>query len=261
MTNLLKIMELRGLKFLCIPFCIIISLMFSSVIGAQTGDVPKIWSSGAHFMWVGNEVPNPESLSIIINGSPVLPERLTINNYEGMVHVRIQLDKGISNLISIQEGDYILFTADLFSAPTYESALVPEVYELKSFHTEENEDPCAECHRLNPQDSDMVPGNPSEKICFPCHNDKFSGLKFQHTAAGVNWECLRCHQPEALETDYSFSATRNRKHCFLTINICTVRSQWADAICATTLMARTLNIFCKKRTLPYASNAMECRNF
>jgi len=182
----------------------IVIIMLASVIRVQAESLPKIWSSGAHFTWIGDETSNPDNIIVTINGSPVLPEALTINNYNGSVHLRVQLMHGTSNLVSIQERDIPLFNADIFYAPTYESALVPEEYELKSFHIEESEAACVDCHRLKPQESDMIPGNPLEKICFPCHNDKFSDLKFQHKAAGINWECLRCHQAEALETDYSF---------------------------------------------------------
>jgi predicted CXXCH cytochrome family protein len=186
-----------------IYLCIMSFSIIPSVVQAEIEETRKIWSSGAHLTWVGGKSLSPGSLSITLNGNPVVSKKITINDYTGLVHVRMPLEYNMSNLITIKDGNNILFNGDVFYAPTYEEEFVPEDYKPNPFHIEKNEKPCLVCHRLRIKESDKMPGKPAEKICFPCHNEKFSDLQFLHRAAGINWDCLRCHQSEALETDYS----------------------------------------------------------
>jgi len=202
MQNIPKKKILLILRTICIFFCIVISLIISSQVQAEIKEIPHIWSSGAVFTWIGQSV-SANNISIALNGNTIKVTPHTINDYDGSVHVRIPLEYGMSSLITIKSGNDMLFNAKVFYAPTHEPELVPVNYELKLFHTESNEKSCIACHRVEVKESDMIPGNSTDMICFPCHNDSFTGLKFQHKAAGVDWECFKCHQAGAIETGYS----------------------------------------------------------
>jgi predicted CXXCH cytochrome family protein len=190
-------------RSLCIPLCIVSFLILSSAVQAEIEGPRKIWSIEPYFTWVSEISYLPGDLSVTINDNPPGPGEVTINNYTGSVHARMPLEYGASNLVIVKAGDSVLFIADIFYAPVYEAGLVTEEYEYNFFHIDANEKPCLQCHRLSVRDSDKLPATPADSICFPCHNSKFSGLTFQHNEAGVNWKCLRCHQSEAMETDFS----------------------------------------------------------
>ncbi len=192
-------------KVLLIVFTVIIFFMSDSTANAEHREIRKIWSSESHITWIGTIAGPIENLIITINNKPVASDKLILNEYTESVHVRIPLEYGVSSLVSVVDGDHLLFKEDLFYASTFEEELVPEEYEFNTFHTERNEEPCLACHRLEVQENDKQPVSPAESICFPCHKQKFSGIEFQHKAAGVNWECLNCHQAEAVETDYSIN--------------------------------------------------------
>ena len=190
------------LRILYLTVCTVIFSIITSPLHAENEEIPKSWSAGAHITWVGEIDSSPENLSITVNGNPAPSWDVTINMYDGLAHVRIGLEYEISNVVTIREGNEILLNQDVFYAHSWESGIVPEEYEMKPFHTAKSEEPCLACHRLKPRESDLEPGNPPEKICFPCHYDKFSGLEFQHKAAGIDWQCLQCHQEEAIDTYY-----------------------------------------------------------
>ena len=172
-------------------------------VQAENVEIQKIWSSEDQFTWVDGEPKSLTDLSITVNGNPLDSENMTITNYDGTLHIRVPLEYDASSLIVIKDGNNVLFRADVYYAPAYESELVPEEYIFNPFHIEENEKHCLSCHRLEITNSDLISSNNTEHICYPCHKRKFSDRTFQHYAAGLKWECLRCHQTTPMESDYS----------------------------------------------------------
>jgi len=200
--------KLTAFIMLCLvllPVSILVLLNIPAPVQAEAEGVRKVWSFVPQLTWVGKTPATPDGLSITVNGAPVEPKELIINNYEDTVHVRIPLKHVTGSLVMVREGNNTLFSADVFYAATYEARLVPEEYEVRPFHTAQNEQTCRACHRLSPGMSDIVPSSPAESMCYPCHKQEFSGLEFQHREAGVSWECLRCHQAEPIENEFSMS--------------------------------------------------------
>ncbi len=168
---------------------------------AEVDSHPMFWTSNAHYSWIGEESILPGNLSITINENPVGKNKISINYYDGIPHVQLPLEYGSANKISIKNGITELFIADIFFAFTYQSRLVPDEYIYNPFHTEQQEGPCKVCHRLQVNDNDLSPAKPADNICYQCHRSKFTNVTYQHKAAGINWECLKCHQAEAFESN------------------------------------------------------------
>jgi predicted CXXCH cytochrome family protein len=190
---------LLGSTFISVSLLFLSLILF--VVPAETEETRKSWTSVPHYTWTGNISGSPDTLSVTVNGNPMAADTGAISNYDGTVHIRIPLEHGVSNLISIQEGGQILFSTDIFYAYTFEAGKVPEGYLVNPFHTEQNEASCLACHRLKINMKDLIPSSPADSICYPCHEQDFSSLSYQHREAGINWECFRCHQTEAQETD------------------------------------------------------------
>ncbi len=177
--------------------------IISPAVHAENEKIQKIWSSEIYFTWIGNVPNSPADLSITVNGNPLKSDNILIKKYADTFHIRLPLKYDASSLIVIKEGNNVLFRADVFYAPAFEAQLVPEEYVFNPFHIEENEKHCISCHRLEITNSDLISSNNTEHICYTCHKHKFSNRTFQHYAAGLRWECLRCHQSTPMETDYS----------------------------------------------------------
>lgn len=205
----MKTRDSRKLKMLrlmsAVLWTVTIVMVFSSA-RADSGDTIKVWSSDCYFTWVGEASSPIWSLSVTVNDKPADQNVLKRNNFSGVAHIRIPLEYAKSNMISIRAGNTLVFSADVFYAPTYYARLVPDEYEFKPFHTEENEKYCVSCHRLNVRESDRTPHIPDESICYPCHKVEFPEMKYQHKEAGGTWECLRCHEADARETTYAADA-------------------------------------------------------
>jgi predicted CXXCH cytochrome family protein len=194
-----RIMKL--MVFMFVP-CLVTATLFTQIANGQLTDgIPRKWSPETHLTWIGQISGSPDDLLIIINDNPIDTGNLIINKYADTAHIRIPLEHG-SNLISINEGDNMLFSADIYSASKFEARLVPEEYIFSPFHTDANEESCLSCHRMRVENTD-ISSKTADNICLPCHNQEFSGLEFQHKSDGVNWGCLECHQTEAMETNYS----------------------------------------------------------
>ncbi|RJQ47316.1 MAG: hypothetical protein C4538_05315 [Nitrospiraceae bacterium] len=196
-----RILLSRVLKMLQVSICILFPAAMSAY--AENTVTKNIWSQDPYFTWISVISVPVSSLYITVDGSSVDSGSFKTSSHSGTAHVSIPLKYGKSNLVVIQAGNAIVFSANVFYTPAYYSTLAPSDYEFNPFHTEVNEKPCLPCHRLTIGANDTTPSKPSESICFPCHKSEFSGLEFQHKEAGVNWECLKCHQTEAMETDYS----------------------------------------------------------
>ncbi len=170
---------------------------------SEYGQIEKIWSLLPHYTWIGPVESPPGNVTVTVNSTPVEQNDLVINNYTGTGHVKVPLVLGESSLIVISDGENVVFTAEVMYASTYEGGLVPEEYEIRPFHSERFESSCRDCHLMDPEVSDAPSENPTLNVCYACHKEQSEGFSIAHGEAGVMLDCMKCHQTERMETDFS----------------------------------------------------------
>lgn len=188
-------------------FLILFCLNYASISWAA--DVEQYWTTAHHFNWV-DKLPEASHtpLTAYINGAIIPDQKELFVNYKGVIHARILLEHMASNKLEIKQGDTLLFTAELFQASNFEAETVPDDFDPLFFHTEEKEESCQECHRLKLTDTDLKPNTPNDSLCYSCHSHSFTDLKYQHSSAGIQWLCLRCHNQDFVETESSDTRLR-----------------------------------------------------
>ncbi|MDD5759764.1 MAG: cytochrome c3 family protein [Desulfobulbaceae bacterium] len=171
--------------------------------GAVDDGVPAIWATVSYFTWV-TQTPAPlEEFSFFVNGSQLDGKKANAVKHKDSLHLRLPLVYEKDNAIEIRQLGHRIYRANVFYAPSYESAIVPDKSTYLPFHVPETEKPCQECHRLTVVSSDYVPPNVKEQVCYSCHQHKFDGVKTQHKPAAVEWRCLFCHQAEERPSQWS----------------------------------------------------------
>jgi predicted CXXCH cytochrome family protein len=205
---MIRALNRRSVLFITVALILSVSMPPLSVLSVEAQEkhleIEKIWSTEVYYTWVGTASNSITDLFVTVNGQSLKSEEYVLKDYEGTIHIRLPLEYNSSNMIDIREGNNVLFQADVFYAPAFESQLASEDYLSDPFHTEENEKSCISCHRLEINNEDLISKDNTTHICYPCHKHKFSGRTFQHYAAGLKWECLRCHQTKPMESEYSF---------------------------------------------------------
>jgi predicted CXXCH cytochrome family protein len=81
---------------------------------------------------------------------------------------------------------------------------LPSSFAPQYFHTRENEEICAACHRLAVETQDRQPKKPEGVLCYGCHREIPSGKRI-HGPAAV-WNCLACHDPDLSPVKYQFAS-------------------------------------------------------
>lgn len=160
------------------------------------GDL-SLWSTVPYLNWV-KQTPAPlEQFSFFINGVQAGTKTVQAVKHKDSLHVRLPLAYEKQTTVEIRTHGEVVYRADIFYAPSYESNMVPDGSTYLPFHTADNEQPCQECHRLTITPSDLDPTQVKEQVCYSCHQHKFDGMKRLHKPAAVQWRCLECHQAEA----------------------------------------------------------------
>lgn len=170
---------------------------------AADQDTLSIWSTVPYFNWIKQTDAPLDQFSFLINGAQADSKTVRAVKHKDRLHVRLPLDYEKHTAIEIRQLDQSIYRADLFYAPSYESSIVPDESTYQPFHTEDNEKPCQECHRLTVTPSDSNPPEIKEQLCYSCHQHKFDGMKTLHKPAAVQWRCLQCHQAKAGPSQWS----------------------------------------------------------
>lgn len=165
--------------------------------------IPAIWSTVPFFTWVNQTAEPLEQFSFFVNGIQLDGKKANAVKHKDSLHLRLPLAYEKDNAIEIRQLGQRIFRADVFYAPSYESAIVPDKSTYLPFHTAAAEKPCLECHRLTVVPSDHEPTTIREQLCYSCHQHKFDGLRTQHKPAAVEWRCLICHQAEERPSQWS----------------------------------------------------------
>lgn len=178
--------------------------LFPSQAVAEADIKKNLWSTTPYFNLIRPTKAPLDQFSFFINGQPGDKTMVEAVKHKDSLHVRFRLTYGEQNNIELRENSSVIYSADVFYAPSYESGIVPEESTYSPFHTLTNEARCQGCHRFKILPTDLDPGkNTQNQICFPCHNHDFEGKKSQHKPAAIEWRCLKCHQSEAKESQWS----------------------------------------------------------
>jgi predicted CXXCH cytochrome family protein len=178
---------------------VIFLIAFASPTLSEDAEIPRIWSQVQHYTWTG-QTSRPEQIRVTIDGKPLPYDSRSYRQYKGTLHVTIPLAYGKENMIVISEGDRDIFRAKILSLAASEADFA-EDYRFSPFHTMEKESGCASCHELAVEKISTQHGSRSGAICYPCHRQDFPANRISgHRAAGIDWDCLQCHNPEPAET-------------------------------------------------------------
>jgi len=188
-----------------LPLLIVLATILTAPQTGGAADSPKnIWSTTPHFTVIKSSKAPLENFSLFINGSPAEKPMATAAKHNESLHVSFSLAYGKQTAIEVRDGRQTVFAANIFFAPSYEKALVPEGSSYIPFHTQSNEARCQGCHRFTIKQSDFSPGVQTQtQVCFTCHNRDYDGKQSKHKPAAIEWRCLSCHQPEAKESPWS----------------------------------------------------------
>ncbi len=188
-------------KLVFIFLCLFLISRPASSLAAES-KAPLLWIKANHFTYI-IDTPTPvKYFSFIINKQKVDISRIEIAKYQTTLHAILPLRKG-ENSIIIKEGGKIIQQTAVFSASSFDNALVPDGATEFFFHRADREKFCRPCHRLDARRADVRPRNIKKQICYPCHKHEFEGLKYRHKPAVKEWRCLICHQYKFVETDAS----------------------------------------------------------
>ncbi len=88
----------------------------------------------------------------------------------------------------------------------------PPQYKKKVFHTDASEKRCAPCHRMKANESDNIPQNIKDSICYTCHK-KINVYSNVH-GPSARWECLTCHEKESRPSKY-LTKKPDKDLCFM----------------------------------------------
>lgn len=89
---------------------------------------------------------------------------------------------------------------------------LPSQYKKKVFHTDESEKRCVACHRLKVKESDNIPQNIKDSVCYPCHK-KINVYSNVH-GPSARWECLTCHEKDSRPSKY-LTKKPDKDLCFM----------------------------------------------
>ncbi|MEW6426617.1 MAG: cytochrome c3 family protein [Thermodesulfobacteriota bacterium] len=169
------------------------------LLAAEEAENQPLWSTSPYFYWQGKIEAGEGVFTCTVNDNRLEAGKCVGHIYQGVAHVRVTLTLE-ENAIVISRGGKELFRGSFFYAPSFNELLVPEDTPSYVFHTQEREDACKACHRMEPADGDKEPRRPQDSLCHSCHADEFARLKYRHVTT-EQWRCLHCHNPEWVESE------------------------------------------------------------
>ena len=100
-----------------------------------------------------------------------------------------------NKVASVQASVY--FLADDTMAP-------PQNYRKEVFHLGAREEPCAECHNMQPNKAQLHDPNPNNHPCASCHA-RMLNRSHVHGPAGV-YDCVQCHDSDSQPNKHQVSS-------------------------------------------------------
>ncbi|MDK9698585.1 MAG: cytochrome c3 family protein [bacterium] len=87
-------------------------------------------------------------------------------------------------------------------------------YEAVKFHTPEQEQNCASCHRMKPNASELTSNTATVRLCYPCHVWVTASTNVHYPI--TEWNCFYCHSaPKSGESGFDVSDKRKSDQtCF-----------------------------------------------